>query len=202
MKEGDPITFFPDYNTTEVVYHVACITDLENILKNGIKYNDKSTYSTMYLDFHKYISSLKPEHIPDWVVREKAIFASLNYKKNHSWHSHSVILAIKIDKDRCWIANENLANKIYEPFILKDIKFFEVAKSYLDREGKKAIEEYWNTSLSFNENLLLRRDKEKGYDAEVMIFHDIKPEDITILRIITDHKIMTLEECLKLYKGE
>lgn len=202
MKEGDHITFFPDYNTTETVYHVACITDLDNILNKGIKYNDKSTYSTMYLEFHKYISSFKPENIPDWVIREKAIFASLNYKKDHSWHSHSVVLALKIDKERCWIANENLANRIYEPFILKDVKYFEVANSYLNREGKKAIEEYWNTSLSFNENLLLRRDKEKGYDAEVMIFHDIKPEDITILRIISDHKIMTFEECLELYKGE
>lgn len=202
MKEGDYITFFPDFNTTEVVYHVACITDLDNILKNGIKYNDKSTYSTMYLEFHKYISSLKPKDIPDWVIREKAIFASLNYKKDHSWHSHSVILALKIDKERCWIANENLANRIYEPFILKDVKYFEAANSYLNREGKKTIEEYWNTSLSFNENLLIRRDKEKGYDAEVMIFHDVRPEDITILRIITDHKIMTFEECLELYKGE
>ncbi len=202
MKEGDYIIFFPDYITTEVVYHVVCITDLDNIIKNGIKYDDKSTYRTMYLNFHKFISSLKPNSIPDWVRREKAIFASLNYNSDHSWHSHTAILSLKIDKDRCWIANENLANRIYEPFILKDLKSFEIANRYLNKEGKKTIEEYWSTSLSFNENLLLRRDKENGYDAEVMIFHDIKPEDITILRIISDHKIMTVEECLELYKGE
>lgn len=156
----------------------------------------------MYLDFHKYISLLKPSNIPDWVKREKAIFASLNYSKEHSWHSHTVIMALKIDKDRCWVANENLANRIYEPFILKDIKSFKSAKEYLNKEGKRVINEYWNTSLSFNENLLMRRDKEKGYDAEVMIFHDINPEDITILRIISDHKIMTVKECLELYKGD
>ncbi|WIV11889.1 hypothetical protein [Proteiniborus sp. MB09-C3] len=202
MKEGDHITFFSDYNDTEVVYHVACITDIDNILRNGIKYNDKSTYDTMYFDFHKYISSLKPDNIPDWVKREKAIFASLNYNSDHSWHSHTVIMSFKIDKDRCWVANENLANRIYEPFILKNIKSFEIANKYLDKEGKKVIEDYWNTSLSFNENLVARRDKEKGYDAEVMIFHDIEPDDITILRIISDHKIMTVKECLELYKGE
>ncbi len=186
----------------EVVYHVACITDLDNILTNGIKYNDKSTYSTMYLDFHKYISSLKSDNIPDWVRREKAIFASLNYRSDHSWHSHTAIMALKIDKSKCWVANENLANMIYEPFILKDVKSFEVAKEYLNIQGKKIIEEYWNTSLSFSENLSVRRDKEKGYDAEVMIFHDIRPEDITISRIISDHRVMTVEQCLELYKGD
>ncbi|WP_352419395.1 hypothetical protein [Proteiniborus sp.] len=155
----------------------------------------------MYLDFHKYISLLKPSNIPDWVKREKAIFASLNYKSSHSWHSHTVILALKIDKDKCWVANENLVNMIYEPFILQNTKSFEMAQKYLDREGKKAIKEYWITSLSFNDNLVIRRDKGKRYDAEVMIFHDIMPEDITILRIISDHKIMTVEECLEFYKG-
>lgn len=202
MKEGERITFFPDYDETGVVYHVACITDLDNILKNGIKYNDKSTYRSMYLDFHKFISSHKPDNIPDWVIREKAIFASFNYNKAHSWHSHTAIMSIKVDKNRCWIANENLANRVYEPFILKNIKSFEIANKYIINDGKKAIEEYWNTSLSFNENLITRRDKEKGYDAEVMIFHDIRPEDITILRIISDHKLMTVKECLELYKGE
>lgn len=202
MKEGEHITFFPDYDETGVVYHVACITDLDNILRNGIKYNDKSTYRSMYLDFHKFISSLKPDNIPNWIIREKAIFASLNYNRTHSWHSHTAIMSLKIDKNRCWIANENLANRIYEPFILRNVKSFEIANNYINNEGKKAIEEYWNTSLSFNENLIARRDKEKGYDAEVIIFHDIRPEDITVLRIISDHKIMTVKECLKLYKGE
>lgn len=202
MKEGDFINFFPDYADTGVVYHVACITDLSRILKQGIKYNDKMTYNSMYLDFHKFISSFKPDNIPDWVRREKAIFASLNYKSNHYWHSHTVVMSVKVDEDKCWVANENLANKLYEPFILKDVKSFEIANEYLIREGKKIVEEYWNTSLSFSENLKVRRDKEKGYDAEVLIFHDIKPEDITILRIISDHKVMTVEECLKLYKGE
>lgn len=171
------------------------------MLKNGIKYNDKSTYHTKYLDFHKYISTQKPSNIPDWVRREKAIFASLNYKSNHFWHSHTAILALKIDKDKCWVANENLVNMIYEPFILKNVKSFKVTKEYLNGECKKAIKEYWDTSLSFKENLVMRYDKIKGYDAEAMIFHDIKPENITILRIISDHKIMTVEECLELYKG-
>ncbi|MFA5523813.1 MAG: hypothetical protein WDA24_05615 [Tissierellales bacterium] len=202
MKEGEEITLFPNYTETGHVYHIACITDLDSILKNGIKYKDKSTYRTMYLEFHKFISSLKPDSIPAWVRREKAIFASLNYNETHSWHSHTVLLSLKIDRDKCWIANENLANRIYEPFILKDVKSFEEAGNYVNKEGKKAIEDYWTTSLSFSENLIARRDKEEGYDAEVMIFHDIKPEDITILRIISDHKIMTVKECLELYKGE
>lgn len=181
---------------------MACITDLDNILKNGIKYDDKSTYRTMYLNFHKFISSYRPSHIPEWVKREKAIFASLNYDYNHSWHSHSALLAFKVDKSKCWVANENLANKLYEPFILQNIPTFEIAKRYLENEGKKILEEYWNTSLSFNDNLSVRRDYEKGYDAEIMIFHDIKPEDITIMRIISDHNIMTVEECLDIYKGD
>lgn len=201
MKEGDNITFFPDFNTTGVVYHVAPITDLANILNNGIRYDDKSTYRTMYLDFHKYISAQKPNNIPDWVIREKAIFASLNYRNNHSWHSHSVILELRIDKDKCWVANENLVNMIYEPFVLRDVDSFEIANQYLDTKGRNVIKEYWDTSLSFNENLAVRRDKERDYDAEIMIFHDIKPKDIKILRIISDHKIMTVEKCLELYMG-
>ncbi|SDZ08861.1 hypothetical protein SAMN05660462_01818 [Proteiniborus ethanoligenes] len=195
------IVFFPDFIETEVVYHVACITDLKNILKNGIRYDDKATYYNNYLEFHKYINSFKPKAIPDWVNREKAIFASMNYPRNHNWHSHTAVLAVKINKRKCWIANENLANMLYEPFILKSIKGFEVAKEYLDSKGKDVIAQYWNTSLSFCDNLSLRRDKEVGYDEEVMIFHDIEPEDITLLRVISDHRTMTVKECIELYKG-
>lgn len=193
--------FFPDLLETEVVYHVACITDLEDILKKGLKYNDKSTYLNKYLAFHRYIDSFKPKSIPNWVSRERAIFGSLNYPKDHSWHSHTVILSLKINKNKCWIGNENLVNVLYEPFILKDIEGFELAKTYLEHAGKNSINEYWNTSLSFCDNLSQRRDRESNYDEEVMIFHEIAPEDIKVLRIISDHRIMTLKECLDFYKG-
>ncbi len=185
---------YPDYNETGYVYHVAPITDLDKILKEGIRYDDKSTYLSKYLRFHKYIDSFKLDNIPCWVIRERAIFSSLNFSSNHCWHSHTAIIAIKVNPDKCWVANENLANRLYEPFILKDTLGFSCAENYLKHNAKKILEEYWDTSASFNDNLLLRRDNEQGYDAEVMIFHDIEPEDIKLLSIISDHEILSIEE--------
>lgn len=182
------------------VYHVAPVTDLKKILESGIKYDDKSTYFTKYIDFHKFIDSFKPENIPDWVVREHAIFASISFDEDHSWHSHSVILKVQVCPERCWVANENLANGIYEPFILQDIKGFEAAREYLSKKGKKDLEMYWSTSLSYTENIYTKKQSESGYDAEVMIFHDILPEDIEILKITSDHRIMTVEQWLDLFK--
>ena len=185
--------FFSDYEDTKYIYHVAPITDLKEILENGIKYNDKSTYLSKYLDFHKYIDNHKKADIPDWVKREHAIYATMNYPKDHDWHSHSVILGLKISPERCWIANESLANKIYEPFILKDVEMFNCAKAYLDKNGEDMCNKYWETSLSFLDNLKLRKDRVEHYDEEVLIFHDIKPEDITPIYIVSDHEFTTVE---------
>lgn len=190
---------FPDYSQTGVVYHVASITDLNNILENGIKYDDKASYITKYKNFHKYIDSLKTKEIPSWVIRQKAIFASLNFDDKHCWHSHTVIMAVKIQPEKCWIANENLANSIYEPFILKDVKGFNCANNYLETKGREIAQKYWETSLSFIDNLRERRDKKKGYDAEVMIFHDIPPDDIKLIYIVSDHKMMTIQEWKKFF---
>jgi hypothetical protein len=180
---------------------VAPITDLDNILRNGIRYNDKTTYRSKYLNFHRFIDTFKPSTIPNWVIREKAIFTSLNFSENHSWHSHSVLLAVKINPKKCWVANENLANKIYEPFVLKDIKGFSYAKEYIQTRAGDILKEYWNTSLSFLDNLKVRRDKQRGYDAEVLVFHHIPPEDIKILLIVSDHKAMSVSEWKKFLLG-
>lgn len=181
---------FPDYNETKVVYHVASITELKKILKEGIKYNSKDTYKSKYYGFHKYLDYYKPNNIPNWVVREKAIFASLNFDENHTWHSHSVILGIKINPNRCWYANENYANEIYEPFILKDIEDFKCAKIFLRTYGKELVKRYWESSMDFFEGLKFENVKPSNYDSEIMIFHDILPNDIKILAIISDHKFM------------
>ncbi|WP_069650254.1 hypothetical protein [Caloranaerobacter ferrireducens] len=191
---------FPDYTDTRLVYHIIPITDLKTVLSEGIKYDDKTTYVTKYLEFHKFMDEFRPNKLPQWVERKKAIFASLNFDENHCWHSHTVILGIKINQDKCWIANENLANSVYESFILKDVPNFNYAKIFLENRGKKLIKDYWNTSLSFVENLKVRKDKTTGYDAEVLIFHNIKPEDIKIISIISDHKIMTAEEWNEYFK--
>ncbi|SHH73900.1 hypothetical protein SAMN02745135_01901 [Caloranaerobacter azorensis DSM 13643] len=185
---------FPDYTDTGLVYHVVPITDLKRIVSKGIKYDDKATYAAKYLEFHKFIDEFRPDKLPQWVERKKAIFASLNFDENHSWHSHTALLGIKINEDRCWISNENLANSVYESFILKDVPNFHYAKLFLENRGKKLIKDYWDTSLSFIENLKVRKDKTIGYDAEVLIFHGVKPKDIEIIFIISDHKIMTVEE--------
>ncbi|RKD26390.1 hypothetical protein SAMN02745883_02191 [Caminicella sporogenes DSM 14501] len=190
---------FPDYIETNVVYHVISILDLDNALKNGIKYNDKRTYKSKYLDFHIYIDNHKPDWIPSWVIRKKAIFASLNFDKYHKFHSHTAILGIKINPNRCWVANENLANHIYEPFILSKIVEYEKSNKYLLKEGKNLLRQYWETSLSFNENLKKRYDQRSGYDAEVLIMHDIKPKDLKVLYIISDHYMLTSEKWKKYF---
>lgn len=191
---------FPDYIDTGLVYHIVPITDLKRVLSEGIKYDDKITYTTKYLEFHKFLDELRPDNLPQWVERKKAIFASLNFDENHCWHSHTALLGIKINQNRCWIANENLANSVYESFILKDILRFQYAKKFLENRGKKLIKDYWDTSLSFVENLRIRKDKTAGYDAEVLILHNINPEDIVIISIISDHKMMTVEEWNEYFK--
>lgn len=193
---------FDDYINTGMVYHVADINDLKNILEKGIVYNDKSTYIDKYLSFHKFLDSFRPDHIPDWVIREKAIFSSLNFSKAHYFHSHSVILGIRIDPNRCWIFNENLANSLYEPFVLREIKDFYMARDYLEVIGKDIGRKYWETSLPFLENLKIRQDKKEAYDGEVLIFHSVQPRDILPLYIISDHRMMSIEEWKTFFKGE
>ena len=186
--------FFDDYTKTGYIYHIAPINDLNKILNEGIRYDDKVSYMEKYIDFHRFIDERRPDYIPKWVERKKAIFASMNYRDNPGFHSHTVVLAIKVNPERCWVANESRANQIYEPFILKDIRGFESVKEYLNKKGIDLIKEYWASSLSFTDNLKERKDLSDGYDGEVLIFHPIPPEDIKLLFIVSDHRVLTLEQ--------
>jgi len=184
---------FPDYIHTGVVYHVINLNDLQKVREQGIKYDNKFTYANKYENFHEFLNAYKPQFIPDWVDRSKGIFASINFADDHQWHSHSMLLALKIDPARCWVANENKANILYEPFVLHRLEEFYKAEKFLNGEGRKIIKEYWETSLSFMDNLIKRKDKEPEYDAEVMIFHPVKPEGIHCLAIVSDHRMMTVK---------
>lgn len=186
--------FFLDYIDTKRIYHIISIIDLDKALKDGIKYDDKRTYRSKYYEFHDYIDKYKSINVPDWVIRKKAIFGSLNFAKDHKFHSHTVLLGIRVDPKMCWIANENLANQTYEPFILQSVDEYSKSKKYLANEGCRLLNKYWETSCSFNENLKIRVDNQNGYDAEVLIFHDIKPTDIEVLYIISDHRMLTKKE--------
>lgn len=194
--------FFEDYLKTQKVYHIASINDLKKILEEGIKYDDKVTYEDKYCNFHCFIDSLKPDYIPAWVKRQRAIFATMNYRLDPNFHSHTVVMALTIDPSKCWIANESRANQIYEPFILQEVESLKGAKNYIDQEGKALIEEYWKTSLSFEENLSKRMDLNDGYDAEVLILHSIEPKDVEVLYIVSDHRTMKLNEWKKAFCKE
>lgn len=192
--------FFEDYTKTGYVYHIAPINDLEKILNKGIRYDDKITYKKKYIDFHQFIDQGKTTSIPIWVRREEAIFASMNYRDDPGFHSHTVVMAVKIDPSKCWIANESRANQIYEPFILKNVEGFKDAKSYIENKGVEFIKKYWTTSISFQDNLKQRWDLNQDYDAEVLIFHSIPPKNIKILFIVSDHKILTLSQWLSIFR--
>ena len=191
--------YFDDYLKTGKVYHIAPINDLRKILCEGIKYNDKVTYEDKYYDFHNFIDDLKTPNIPSWVERKKAVFATMNYPEKPNFHSHTVIMALKIDPSKCWIANESKANEIYEPFILQEVDSLKGVKEYINTNGKKLIEEYWKTSLSFEENLNKRIDLKENYDAEVLILHSVKPEDIEVMYIVSDHQIMEFNKWKKVF---
>lgn len=192
---------FKDYAEAGYVYHVVNIIDLGKTLREGISFDDKNTYLCKYMDFHTYFDIYKPIGIPDWVERKKAIFASIRFKEGHTWHSHSAILKVKIQKDRCWVCNENLANFIYEPFILQHLEGFEHTRRYMQANGRKYVEEYWNNSMSYCDNLERRYDKKEGYDAEILIMHSIPPEDITCMYIVSDHQIMSYTEWQDFFKA-
>jgi hypothetical protein len=192
---------FKDYTETKVVYHVVTITDLDNTLKHGIKFNDKNTYKSKYHEFHRFIDEKKPEYIPEWVVRSNAIFASMNFKPDHMWHSHSALLSIRIREELCWICNENIANFLYEPLMLQQVSGFDSAREFIRKNGSKIVEDYWKCSLSFKDNLLLRKDKMAGYDAEVLILHDILPKDIELLDIASDHRCMEVDKWKKFFQS-
>lgn len=193
-------TFFEDYTITKAIYHIAPIIKLEEILKNGLKLDEAS--SRKYKDFNSYFDSMKPLNIPEWVSRKKAIYGSMNFKSNHRWHSHSVILSIKIDEERCWVSDENLANILYEPFILSKIELFSSARQLLELKGKEYVANYWLNSISFVDNIKLRRDRKEWYDAEILIMHDIPPRDIKIVNIISDHRMMNVEEFNNTFKSQ
>jgi hypothetical protein len=182
---------FKDCSEQGCVYHVISIIDLERTLQEGIRYDDKNTYTSKYIGFHKYFDNYKPKSIPGWVERGKAIFASMGFREGHRWHSHSAILRIRIMKERCWICNENLANFIYEPFILQHMEGFARTKEYMSAKGIEFVEKYWNNSLSYRDNLDKRYDKKEGYDAEVLVMHSIPPESIECLYIVSDHQVMS-----------
>ncbi len=184
------IMTFEDYAEQGFVYHVISITDLRNTLRYGIRYDGKKTYTGKYSGFHGFFDTYRPEHIPDWVERKRAVFASIGFGEGHKWHSHSAILKIKVYPDRCWICNENLANFVYEPFILQEMEGFGRTKEYMETKGREFVRKYWNNSLSYNVNLDKRYDKREGYDAEVLIMHTIPPENIECLHIVSDHSIM------------
>ena len=183
-----------EYMEQGKLYHIVSIIDLKKALKEGIRYDDKNTYASKYTDFHAYFDHNKPKGIPDWVERKKAIFASFYFGKGHKWHSHSAILRIKIMKERCWVCNENQANSMYEPFILKDMEEFYRTKDFMRTKGEELVGEYWNNSLSYSDNISKRYDKREGYDAEVLVMHPIPPENIECLYIISEHKIMNYHE--------
>ncbi|MDD2573363.1 MAG: hypothetical protein WCS98_02430 [Bacillota bacterium] len=185
---------FPDYSQTGLVYHIISLNDLAKVKAHGIRCDDKPTYQEKYRDFHTFLNLYRPENIPGWVNRTRTVFASMNFKEDHAFHSHSMLLAFKVHPPRCWVANENRANQLYEPFVLHSVEGFYGAKGYIEGPGRVLIREYWDTSLSFNDNLRLRRDRMEGYDAEVLVFHDIKPEYIQYIAIVSDHRIMTVEE--------
>lgn len=191
---------FMDSAEQGYVYHVINIIDMERTLKEGIRFNDKNTYMSKYIDFHNYFDLFKPRSIPGWVERKRAIFASIRFKNGHSWHSHSAILKIKIQEHRCWVCNENLANFIYEPFILQSLDGFSGTREYLRVNGRAFVEEYWNNSLSYYDNLGKRYDKREGYDAEILIMHPIPPENIECLYIVSDHQIMSYKEWQEFFK--
>lgn len=194
IKEGTNNLTFEDFSLTGALYHIVSIMDLEKTLAEGIRYDDKLTYLNKYYDFHNYFDKYKTRDIPSWVERRRAIFCSMNFKETNNWHSHTALLKVKTDIKKCWVCNENKANPLFEPFILQHIPGFKKAKDFINMRGPLMVEEYWKTSLSLEENMKIRRDKEKAYDAEVLIFHDIPPENIECLYIISDHSIMTPEK--------
>ncbi len=183
--------YFPDYKETGQVYHIIPIQDVSRAMEQGISFDDKASYLNRYVKFHEFMDQYRPGWLPSWVVRRKAIFATMNYRSSPSFHSHSAILAISVDPKLCWVANESRANQLYEPFILQDTKNLGNAKHYLETKGVQSIKEYWETSLSFEENLLKRRDLTENYDAEVLIMDRIPPESIEIRYIVSDHRLLT-----------
>jgi hypothetical protein len=181
-------------------YHVVNIVDLEKTLAEGISYDDKPTYESKYYDFHSYFDYYRLAAIPGWVERKKAIFASICFKEGHKWHSHSAVLKVRIQKDRCWVCNENLANFIYEPFILQHMEEFGDIREYMRVNGRVFVEEYWKHSLSYKDNLNIRCDKKEGYDAELLIMHQVPPEHIECLYIISDHQVKSYKEWQEFFK--
>ncbi|TZE81708.1 hypothetical protein [Calorimonas adulescens] len=190
---------FPDYDETHLLYHIASISDLKTIFKYGLRFNRRLSYKGKYHDFHRFMDKNRTMNVPGWVMREKAVFASLNFKDCQVWHSHSAILSVRINEDYCWVANENTANYLYEPFILNHIPGFASLSDFLYNKGKEIAKEYWENSMSFKEYLLKKSCLGSDYDAEVLMMNDIKPNDIKLLAIITDHRIVTIDELNQTY---
>lgn len=190
---------FKDYTITKRVYHIAPLIKLKEILEIGLKISESC--SSKYDDFNTFFDKCKPNRIPEWVSRKKAIYGSLNFTRNHKWHSHSVILSLKIDEQRCWIGDESLANILYEPFILRDISIFSEVDKFFKSCGEQFALDYWENSTCFMDNLIKRFDRDKEYDAEVLIMHDIPPMDINIIKIISDHKAMDINQCNNVFKS-
>ncbi len=191
---------FTDYSDTKRLYHIVCISDLKYIFEDGLRFSKRLSYKDKYQSFHEFMDIYRTENVPEWVVRKRALFASLNYKDNQIWHSHSAILSIKVDTDCCWVANENTANFLYEPFVLKTIHQFASLNDFLYNKGKEIAEDYWLNSMCLMDYLGKRKSVGDKYDAEVLIMKDIKPADINLIAIVTDHRIIPMDAFYQTYR--
>jgi len=78
---------------------------------------------------------------------------------------------------------------------------FTHTREYMRDNGRLLVEEYWNNSLSYCENLKKRVDKREGYDAEILIMHPIPPENVECMYIVSDHQIMNYKEWQECFKA-
>lgn len=164
-----------------VGYHVSSTANREGILAKGLVPNGNPEQAVMLAS--KVIDNVKPPQIPEWVVRQDAVYAHPAMGNDVLMGGHYKncdLYALFLPRERCWVGSQAIGG-----FCLI---FDEVEGEKLTEQIKKAKKEaklYWKYSCSLEDYLsnteeFQKKDKAYGLD-EILIMRPIPPSDLFLI---------------------
>ena len=156
----------PDFNETGLIYHGSQPENLASIFQNGLipQYNSpRDGHETIYNAHYRY----RPKSIPDWVDPRRCIYGYMNRARQGGWGGivdgivNGVTIGIKAADhitERTWTACVRFSDMVDCP---EEAGYFDTEERkafFKDRMEPVSCKAYWETSLSFHDNLKIRLD--------------------------------------------
>ncbi|MBI1930842.1 hypothetical protein HYR99_42165 [Candidatus Poribacteria bacterium] len=191
MKWNAMNWLFPDFEDTALLYHGTAPDNLLSIFRHGLipgyDPDPEEQHHTIYESHVRH----RPAHIPNWVDPRYCIFGYLNRSRQggHSGiiegtviQAHLGIDAIPAITERTWVCCSQFSDWVYCP---REAGYFDTdarTKYYRTVIEPVCSGAYWQTSLSFAENLAIRHDQllRMQNSEELLICTDIAPTHLSL----------------------